>query len=323
MAKLLVIGTIHESGLALARRRPDIELDILDDEFSTRIPAAVAGTDAVIVRIARLDAATLAAAERLQVVSKHGVGYDNIDVAALTRRGIPLAVTADANAVSVAEHTLYLMLAAARRGRDYDRAVRTGDFAFRNSLLAVDLWRKRLLLLGFGRIGSRVARRCLAFEMRVSVYDPFVDQAVITAAGCQPVADLDAALGEADVLSVHIPGGGDNVNFINRQRLARLQPGALLINTARGDVIDSAALRRRLQAGALAAAGLDVFASEPPAIDDPLLQRDNVVLSPHSAGTSREAAERVAVAAVENALAVVDGTPDPAMLVNPQVLHNH
>lgn len=327
MAKVLVVGNMHERGLALLRERPDIELQVVGNEFaidignSKAIDDDIASFDAIAVRIAAIDKALIERAERLRVVSRHGVGYDNIDVAALTRRGIPLAIAADANAVSVAEHALYLLLTLAKHGAAYHRAVIDGNFAFRNSLKAIDLWQKRLLIVGFGRVGRRVAARCLAFDMAVAAFDPYIDQAEIEAHGCEPVADLDSALARADAVSLHFPGGGANTRFINAERLRQLKPGALLINTARGDVLDEMALYEQLKGGRLAAAGLDVFATEPLPKDHPLLTLDNVVLSPHSAATTQEGAVRMAIRTIRNVLDGLDGCLDPNMVVNHNVLN--
>ena len=180
------------------------------------------------IRTSLLPAAVIERALRLKVVSRHGVGYDNIDVDALTRRGIPLAIAADANATAVAEHTLYFMLALAKQGPRYDRATREGQWAVRNSLDAVDLLGRRVLIMGFGRIGREVAQRCAAFGMAVMIYDPYVQANVIEAAGdYRSVPDFEAVLGETDVLTVHMPLGADSRGLIGAAELAAL-PAACL-----------------------------------------------------------------------------------------------
>jgi D-3-phosphoglycerate dehydrogenase len=166
-------------------------------------------------------------AERLKVVSRHGVGYDNIDVGALTTRKIPLAIAADANATAVAEHTPYFMLALAKRGIAYDRATREGQWAVRNSLNAVDLLGRRVLVMGFGRIGREVARRCAAFGMHISIYDPYVQANTIEAAGdYRSVPDFEAVLPETDILTVHMPLGSESRSLIGANELSRLPPHA-------------------------------------------------------------------------------------------------
>ena len=320
MAKVLVIGQMHDQAIDILRARDDIELALIVDEFEADFADAVVDVDAIAVRTGKLSAAVLARAQQLKIVARHGVGYDNVDVAALTRRGIPLAVTADANAVSVAEQALHFMLALAKRSAAYDNATRTGNFAFRNSLEAVDLWRKKVLILGFGRIGQRVAKRCLAFEMNVSVFDPYIDQTLIQNQGCNPISDLNAALAVADVVTLHFPGGGDNVKFMDRTKLNQLKPSAFLINTARGDVIDEQALCECLRVGKIAAAGLDVFAQEPTPSDHPLWQLDNVIVSPHSSATTQEGYLRMGMRTMHNVLDALDGKLNPEMVINKEVL---
>ena len=320
MYKILVLGKMHEQGLALLDKRPDITATVILDEVNTAFHEQVRDVDAIAVRTAALPAAVLDRAERLKIVSRHGVGYDSVDVAALTRRGIPLTITADANSVSVAEHAFFLMMALEKHGFAYDRATRHGDFSFRNSLHAVDLKQKTLLIVGLGRIGRLLATRAAAFEMRVLAYDPYIKPEIFENSSCERVVDLDAALRQADVVSLHFPGGGTNVRFIDADKLDCLRPESILINTARGDIIDQDALYERLRAKRIRAAGLDVFAQEPIPADHPLLQLDNILLTPHSAAATQEGAVRMAVRAIQNVLDALDGRLNPAMAVNPEVL---
>ncbi|MGH6896901.1 MAG: NAD(P)-dependent oxidoreductase [Geminicoccaceae bacterium] len=182
MPKVLIVQPFHADGMKLFAARPDVACEIVDGSLE-ELAEKIADADGVTIRTSSLSAELLERAQRLKVVSRHGVGYDNIDVAALTRRGIPLAIAADANATAVAEHTLFFMLALAKQGLRYDRATREGQWAVRNSLAAVDLLGRRVLVMGFGRIGREVAKRCAAFGMAVSVYDPYVQANVIEAAG--------------------------------------------------------------------------------------------------------------------------------------------
>jgi D-3-phosphoglycerate dehydrogenase len=319
MPKVLVIQSFHEDGLDVLRARPDVTLEIAEGgaaDLGERIEDA----DGVTIRTAPLPVAVLARAQRLKVVARHGVGYDNIDLPWLTGRGIPLAITADANATSVAEHVLFMMLALAKQSRRYDRATREGGWAARNDLSAFDLAGRQVLILGFGRIGREVAPRCRAFGMAVGVFDPYVEADVIEAAGCRPVTDFRAALPETDVLTLHMPMTSNLRHLIGAAELAALPAHALLINCARGGLVDEAALHEALAGGRLAGAGLDVFEQEPPPADHPLFGLDTVLLSPHSAGLTMECARRMAVSTARNVLAGIDGRLDPAMVVNREVL---
>ena len=320
MAKVLVVQPFHEQGMQLLEARGDVTVEIADGTLE-ELALKIADADGVTIRTSLLPAAVIERALRLKVVSRHGVGYDNIDLDALTRRGIPLAIAADANATAVAEHTLYFMLALAKQGPRYDRATREGQWAVRNSLDAFDLLGRRVLIMGFGRIGREVAKRCAAFGMAVMVYDPYVQANVIEAAGdYRSVPDFEAVLPETDVLSVHLPLGAESRGLIGSAALAALPAHALVINAARGGIVDETALHDALTSGTIAGAGLDVFEEEPPPEHHPLFALDNVILSPHSAGLSKEAAIRMAISTAKNVLAGIDGKLDPAMVVNREVL---
>lgn len=318
--KVLVAGRIHEDGLALLRARPDVDWELLDPGTPAEIEARIADVDAIVVRTAPIRAPLIAQARRLKIVSRHGVGYDNVDVEALTARRIPLTVVGSANSTAVAEHALAMMLAVARQLRPYDAAVRSGNYKIRDSLAMVELAGKTVLIVGFGRIGTRVARRCAAFEMNVIIADPFVPRRVVEGQGYRWVADFRDALPEADLLTFHMPGAPDGRPVMGAAEFARIKRGGWLVNCARGTLIDEAALVTALGDGTLRGAGLDVTREEPPQADNPLLKLENVLLSPHSAGSTAECFARMGQVCVQNALDCLDGRLDPDMAVNPEVL---
>ncbi len=321
MPKILIIGAFHADGMKLFEARPEITLEIVDGADQAELAARIKDADAVTIRTALLPAAVIDQAERLKIVSRHGVGYDNIDVDALTRRRIPLAIAADANATAVAEHVLYFMLALAKQGLAYDRATRENRWSVRNSLEAVDLLGRRVLVMGFGRIGREVAKRCAAFGMTVTIYDPYVQANTIEQSGdYRSIPDFEAALPETDIVTVHMPLGAESKSLIGAKELAALPEHAFVINAARGGIIDEEALYDALTSGKIAAAALDVFDQEPPPSDHPLFTLPNVLLTPHSAGLSKEAAIRMAISTARNALAALDGKLDPSMVVNREVL---
>lgn len=320
MASVIVIdGTVHPAALALLDGRADMTARPLD-KARDDVGAIMATADAILLRTSPLDAGLIAAAPRLKAVARHGVGYDNVDVATLTARGIPLLIVGDANAKPVAEHTLAMMLALTRRLPAGDRAVRAGNYGARNTLAMTELADKTVLVVGFGRIGSQVAQRCAAFEMRVVVADPYADRAAVEAAGYRYAADFRAVLGEADIVTLHLPGNADASAVIGSGELAAMRPGAHLVNCARGSLIDEAALVAALRDGRLAGAGLDVTRDEPPAPDHPLLGLDNVVLSPHNAALTAECFERMGVVSMQNILDALAGRPRPDHVVNREVL---
>jgi D-3-phosphoglycerate dehydrogenase len=320
---ILILGKIHEAGLDILRARPGVSFEIMAQPAEPDILALAPTADAIIVRTTKLTAAAIDAAPKLKIVSRHGVGYDNVDMAALDRRRIPLTLVGNVNALSVAEHTLFMMLSLAKRGIAYDRATRNGDWKLRDSFGATELSGKTLLLLGFGRIGREVTRRAQAFGVTVLAYDPYVRDAAMFAARVQPVAKLAEALPQADFISVHLPMTAETKGIIGAQQFATMKKSAIVISTARGGLVDEAALAEALKSGQIRAAGLDVFADEPPAPNDPLLKLDNLLLSPHIAGLTEECAMRMAEVSARNALAGLDGKVDPELVVNRHVLNHN
>lgn len=307
-------------GLALFEARGDVEAEILSPEEVATLKDRLGDVDGITLRTAIFDRALIDAAPRLEVVARFGVGYDTVDVERLTARGIPLMVVGEANAASVAEHALFMMLGLAKLGRRFHDAVAERAFARRYDMQGQDLLGKTVLVIGFGRIGRRTAALCRAFGMEVEVHDPYVGDDAVGAEGHRPAGDLGAALERADFVSVHCPRNDDTEGMIGAAELARMKPTAVLVNTARGGIVDEAALADALRTDGIAGAGLDVFLPEPPADDNPLLDLDNVLLSPHMAGVTAEAMDRMAVATCQNVLDAFDGRPEPAHVVNPGVL---
>ena len=320
LAVVLVVGRVRPEGLRLLEARADVSVEVLEEPSAETILEAMPRANALVVRTAPITAAMIDAVPGLKVVSRNGVGYDNVDLPALNRRRIPLAVAATANRVAVAEHAFHMLLELAKHGRAFDAAVRRSDWGARHGRVPVELAGRTLLVVGFGRIGRELASRARAFGMRVLAHDPFVPESVMAEAGCEPAADLDAALTESHAVSLHLPLGEATRGLIGRERLRLMRRDALLVNTARGGLVDEAALAEALREGEIAGAGLDVFEDEPPPPDHPLLGLQNVLLSPHVAGVTQEASVRMAVESAENALAGLDGRLDPTTVVNPEVL---
>jgi D-3-phosphoglycerate dehydrogenase len=275
--------------------------------------------DAVISRSVQITAEAIAGAAKLRVISKYGAGVDNIDVDAATKRGIPVMVARAANAQSVAEHAFALLLALVKRVIALDRSLRQGQWVKAGHMVS-ELAGQHLGLVGFGSVGRAVAPIARGFGMAVSVYDPYVPSTAIPT-GIRLQQRLDDLLVEADVVSLHCPLSRETRGMFDRDRLRRMKPTAYLLNTARGPIVDEAALIEGLKNGTIAGAGIDCFTDEPPAAGSPLLALNNVVMTPHVAGSTVEAFDRVAVASVENVFAILDGkTPNAACLVNPAAL---
>jgi D-3-phosphoglycerate dehydrogenase len=319
--KLLIPSMMAKPGWEVLATRADIEAIPFDLGIpTTQFHALLADADGVALSLTPFGEAEIQAGRRVRVVARHGVGYDSVDVAALTRHGIPLMVTGTANSPSVAERALYCMLELAKRGAAYDKMVRERRWGDRlREPLPVDLFGKTVLVIGFGRIGTRIARMCLAIGMEVQAYDPYVAHATIEAAGCKPVPDLDAALPAADFVTIHCPKTPETTGMFDARRLSLMRASAFLVNTARGGIIDETALHAALTGSIIRGAGIDVLEREPPANDNPLLDLPNVVLAPHMAGVTRESTERQSVSVARNLLSVLDGKPDMDNVVNKEV----
>lgn len=322
--KIFITESMSQQGRSLLRERDDIEVVEFPNMISAGDFEAMLKAEAPVHGVAlgptRFGESELVASKDMQVVTRMGVGYDAVDVPALSRRKIPLMVAGTANSPSVAEQALFMMLTLAKRAVEMHALVKEGKWSTRLGKLPYDLFGKTVLILGFGRIGTRTAKRCLAMEMNVLVYDPYKPAAEITAAGCEPVADLDAALPRADFVSIHCPKTPETVGMFNAARLKRMKATAYLINTARGGIIDERALHDALVSGNLAGAGLDVFEQEPPTVGHSLFELPNVIVAPHVAGVTREAVDRMSEQTARNILSALDGEPIRQNVINQDVL---
>jgi D-3-phosphoglycerate dehydrogenase len=320
--KMMLPATMLRPAWEIVAQRSDVETIPFDMTLPTAdLHRLLADVDYLGVSLTPIRQAEIDAAPKLRAVARHGVGFDSVDVAALTRRGVPLFTTGTANSPSVAENALFCMLEFAKRGRAFDAMVRERRWQDRmREALPVDLLGKYLLVLGFGRIGTRLCKMTTAIGMRVHVFDPYVAADTITAAGCAAVTDLNTALAQADFISIHCPKNAETTNLFDAARLARLKPSAYLINTARGGIVNEAALHAALTQGQLAGAALDVFEIEPVEPANALLALKQVIVAPHMAGVTRESMERMGIAVVENLLNMLDGRPNIDNAVNKEVL---
>jgi len=322
--KILVTESMSQQGRILLNEREDIELVEFPNMISAGDFEAMLKQQAPVHGVAlgatRFGEPELEASKDMKVVTRIGVGYDAVDVPALSRRKVPLMVAGSANSPSVAEQAMFMMLTLAKRAVEMHSLVRDGNWGYRLGMLPYDLYGKTVLIVGFGRIGTRTAKRCVAMEMNVLVYDPYKSAADIKAAGCEPVADLDAALPRADFVSIHCPKTPETVGMFDAARLKRMKPTAYLINTARGGIVVEAALYDALVSGKLAGAGLDVFEQEPPPSGHSLFALPNVIMAPHVAGVTREAVDRMSEQTARNILSALDGEPIRQNVINQDVL---
>ena len=314
MPHVLIAGKIHPAGVDLIEQAPGYTHQYISAPEAEAYIAHVAEADAIIIRTQPLNAATVAQATKLKLVSRHGVGYDAVDTEALAARGIALCIVGDVNSSSVAEHTMLLLLAAARRLREGLQNPEPPNWQWRNRFATSELEGKNLLVLGYGRIGRRVAQLAAAFGMRVIVHDPYINST--KPQDFELIPELHQALSSADAVSVHVPARAGDRPLLGAQELSRLRAGAIVVNSSRGDLIDETALAAALRSGHLAAAGLDVLTEEPPRPDNPLLAMANVVITPHAAGLTAECARRMAIAAAQNVLDFFANKLDPKLIVS-------
>ncbi|OBW91083.1 phosphoglycerate dehydrogenase [Gallibacterium genomosp. 3] len=316
MKKVVISHRLHDDGMAVLEKG-NVKISITNDGHPQAMLPELLDADGVIIRIGSIDRETMLQAKNLKAIGRPGVGVDDVDVAAATELGIPVVIAPGANTRSVAEHAFALMFACAKDIVRSDKEMRKGNFAIRSAYKAYELNRKTLALIGYGHIGSILAQMAAAVGMTIKVYDPYVEQQVIEAKGFIHCSTLEQAITGSEVISIHVPLTAKTRNLISQKEFQLMSPNTILINCARGGVVDEEALVEALTKGTIHSAGLDVFASEPVDPKSPLMQLDNVIVSPHMAGQTKEAASGVATMAAEGVLAVINGERWP-YVCNPE-----
>ena len=308
MKKILVIQPIHEEGINLLKDNSNFEYEVVDNVDTEFLKSKIKDCDGISIRTAKLSGEVIKAANNLKIISRHGVGYDNIDLEVSKKKDITLAITATANAVAVAEHVMFMILNISKRGSMYDDTVKSGKFNERNKLpKTVELWNKNILIAGFGRIGQALIKRCLGFEMNVFVFDPFVSKEFIEKRGGTKVDNLNETSKDMDAMSLHIPLNDKTKNIINYELLKSMKKNCIIINAARGGIVNEVDLDRALNENLIFGAGLDVFETEPPAENNPLLKNKKVFLSPHTAAFTEECMTRMGKETIQNIFDFFDG----------------
>ena len=309
MKKILIIQPIHEEGINLLKDNSDFEYEVVDNIDTEFLKSKIKNCDGISIRTAKLSGDVIEAANNLKIISRHGVGYDNIDLEVSKKKDITLAITATANAVAVAEHVVFMILNISKRGSMYDDTVKSGKFNERNKLpKTVELWNKNILIAGFGRIGQALIKRCLGFEMNVFVFDPFVSKEFIEKRGGTKVEDLSETSKDMDAISLHIPLNDKTKNIINYDLLKSMKKNCIIINAARGGILNEVDLDRALNENLIFGAGLDVIETEPPTKNNPLLRNKKVFLSPHTAAFTEECMTRMGKETVQNIFDFFDGS---------------
>ena len=298
--KILVIQNIHQEGINLLKGNSSYEFEIFD-EINEDLKQKIVDCDAISIRTAKLPNEIISSAKKLQVISRHGVGYDNIDLKSTKEIGATLTITATANAVAVAEHVMFMLLNISKRKDMYDQSVKLGKFNDRNKLpKTIELWGKNILIAGFGRIGQALIKRCLGFEMNVFVYDPYINDEKIKSLGGKKVNDLKEAVKEMDAISLHMPLNDETKNIVNYDLLRSMKTNCIVINAARGGIINEKdlyeALKKRLIGGAI----IDTWFKYPQSKEQngfrpsnfSFNKMKNVIMSPHISAWSENMIER-------------------------------
>ena len=304
---ILIIQPIHEEGIRLLESNPNYNYEIIEEIKLDDIKNKIQNCDGLSIRTAKLPGEIIDLGKKLKVISRHGVGYDNVDLAAIKKNKITLTITATANAVAVAEHVMFMLLNICKRKSMYDDAVKNGKFNDRNKLpKTIELWGKNILIAGFGRIGQALIKRCLGFEMNVFVYDPFINEEKIKSLGGIKVDNLENSLSKIDMISLHLPLTNETKNLIDINLIKKMKKNCIIINAARGGIINEIDLDRALNENLIFGAGLDVFDIEPPKEDNPLLKNDKVFLSPHTAAFTEECMKRMGKETIQNIIDFFD-----------------
>ena len=297
--KVAVLGKVDQKGLSFLKENEFKVIEIENFEIQN-LKEQLKDVDGILLRTTKLDKEILQHCDNLKIISRHGVGYDNVDLDFLNENKIALGITSTSNAVSVAEHVLSFFIYLTKKLSLSDSLVKEGNFEKRSELPNFfELYKKKVLIIGFGRIGKEVAKRCLGFDMEVYVYDPFLDNEIIIKNQCIPI-EKNQGLAIADFITIHLPLNGDTKNFISQTELNVIKKKSILVNTSRGGIVNENDLCIALESKKIQGAGMDVFVSEPPESNHPFFKLDNILLTPHNAALTLECRERMSLEASQN-----------------------
>ena len=314
--KVLVVQGLHEQGLEMLKQRSDIEFNVLLSDDENEILEAAKDVNGITVRTAQITEKIINSSKNLQVISRHGVGYDSINLKSLNNKKIPLTIAAHSNMISVSEQAMFFLLALNKNIFYYDDFTRKGDWTNRWDVKAWDLAGKNIMVIGFGRIGSNFVKRALAFDMNVYVYDPYVDHKKIKKSGAIVIENFKDNLSKMDAITLHCPKNEETTNLFTKKEFQTMKKNAFIINCARGGILNEEDLYEALLNKKIAGAGLDVFDVEPTPSTNPLFKLKNVILSPHIAGVTVESTVRMATETVQNVLDVFDNKVNKSVVVN-------
>lgn len=322
MRKIAVIGEIHNDGLKILEDQ-DYKVLIITDFSEVNLINELKDVDAVALRTSNLGENVLKYCPKIKIISRHGVGYDNVDLNYLNKKKQALAITGTSNAVSVAEHVMTMFLCLAKKINKSDQIVRNNKFIEKNLIgNFFELYKKNILILGFGRIGQEVAKRCKGFDTNILIYDPYIDKKIIEENKYMQV-DLDEGIKKADFITIHIPLTDQTKNLINKKKLETMKETSIIVNTSRGGIINEKDLHWALKNEKIFGAGTDVYNKEPPDSKNPLFNLENIILTPHNAALTLECRKRMSIETIENILFYLEGSSklNKQNIVNKKILN--
>ena len=318
MHKIAIVDKMHEDGINLLKKNPNFQCEIIEDLSKDNLISKLPHFDGITLRRGKIDAEILQKCKKLKVISRHGVGYDNVDINFLKENKISLLVTGTTTSTSPAEHIMFMILHISKSFNLFDESVRSGNFdkIMHMKHNSFELFNKTILIVGFGRIGRKLIKRCLGFEMKVLVYDPYVDKKIIESLGGQKIDNLEESLKTTDVLSLSVPLTKDTINMIDLKKMKIMKNTSIIINTSRGGVINEKDLNTALDKEIIYGAGIDVFENEPPSNSNLLLKNKKVLLSPHAATFTKECTSNMAIQTAQNIIDFFDNKLNKLMIVN-------
>ncbi|MDA9972646.1 hydroxyacid dehydrogenase [Candidatus Pelagibacter ubique] len=303
MHKIGIIDTMKDKGINLLKSYKDFDCEIVTDLSRENLLLKLPEFDGITLRRGKIDREILSKCDKLKVIARHGVGYDSVDTKCLKEKGITLLVAHNSTSTSPAEHIMFMIMNIYKGVSMFDTMVRNGDFVkaiHLNIEQNFELFDKTVLIAGFGRIGKKLIKKCLGFDMKVLVFDPYVDDVTISSYGGVKIATLKEGLKKADILSLSLPLNDETKNFITLKEMKLMKNSSIIINAARGGVVNEEDLNNALDNNIIAFAGIDVFEKEPPESTNPLITNKKVVLSPHSATFTKEGLENMAIETAQN-----------------------
>ena len=317
MYKIAIVDKIHEDGINLLKNNPKFKFEIIEDLSKKNLISKLPNFQGITLRRGKIDAEILEKCKNLKVISRHGVGFDNVDIKILKKNNIKLLITATTTSVSPSEHIIFMIMNLAKGSDFFDKAVRNDEF---ESIMHMkhntfELCNKKFLIIGFGRIGRKLIKRCLGFEMKVYAYDPYVEKNVIESFGGIKIENLADGIKEADIISLSVPLTEETKNMIALDKMKMMKKNAIIINTSRGGIINEKDLNEALNKKIIYGAGLDVFEKEPPDHNNPLLKNTRVTLSPHAATFTQESLSKMSIETVQNIIDFFEGKPNENSIV--------